>query len=124
MIVRVRGGRCQRDIMSCVTLGIGQASKEKPGLSRIDRPGFSFIASRLGQGLVDRCDQLSQILRGGSVYDTEQIRTLFVLVIHVGKKGFQLYIQHIGKQEQGFDAGGVGAGFEAADGFGVKICIA
>ena len=30
-----------------------------------------FLALRLGQGVINRCDQLSQILWGGFVYDTE-----------------------------------------------------
>ena len=29
------------------------------------------LALRLGQGVINRCDQLSQILWGGFVYDTE-----------------------------------------------------
>jgi hypothetical protein len=44
------------------------------------RPPFLFLASRLGQGLVNRCNQLSQILRGGFMYDTEQIRPLFIFI--------------------------------------------
>ena len=67
------------------------------GLYRQARFLLFMTASRLGQGLVNRCDQLSQILRGGSMYDTEQIRSLFVFIAHVGKKGFQLHIQHVGK---------------------------
>jgi hypothetical protein len=41
---------------------------------------FLFPALRLGQGLVNRCNQLSQILRGGFMYDTEQIRPLFIFI--------------------------------------------
>jgi len=41
---------------------------------------FLFLALRLGQGLVNRCNQLSQILRGGFMYDTEQIRPLFIFI--------------------------------------------
>jgi hypothetical protein len=44
------------------------------------RPPFLFLALRLGQGLVNRCNQLSQILRGGFMYDTEQIRPLFIFI--------------------------------------------
>lgn len=40
----------------------------------------SFSPLRLGQGLVNRCDQLSQILGGCFVYDTEQIRPLFIFI--------------------------------------------
>ncbi|MDT0953190.1 hypothetical protein RNS80_13120, partial [Staphylococcus pseudintermedius] len=45
--------------------------------------------SRLGQGLVYRCYQLSQILRGGFVNDTEQISPLFLFVAQIGEEGFQ-----------------------------------
>ncbi|MCY1312694.1 hypothetical protein D9M70_631380 [compost metagenome] len=54
------------------------------------------------------------------MYDIEQIRPLFVFIAKVGEKGFQLHPQHVGKHEQCIHAGGIGAGFEAADGFGVK----
>ena len=46
----------------------------------------SFLALRLGQGLVNRCNQLSQILWGGFMYDIEQIRPLFVFIAKVGEE--------------------------------------
>jgi len=87
-----------------------------------DRAASSACCSalRLGQGQVYRCYQLSQVLRGGFVNDTEQIRPLFVFVAQICEKGSQLHPEYIGQQEQGFHTGGVGAGFEAADGFRVK----
>ncbi|MCP1500756.1 hypothetical protein J2Y86_005463 [Pseudomonas migulae] len=99
-----------------------ERKKKEADLSNHDKSAsfFSFPPLRLGQGLVNRCNQLSQILWGGFMYDCEQVRPLFIFVAQIGEKGFQLHAQHIGKQEQSFHAGGVGAGFKATDGFGVK----
>lgn len=64
----------------------------------IDRPlSIDLLrGSRLGQGLVYRCYQLSQILRGGFVNDTEQISPLFLFIAQIGEEGFQLHSQYFG----------------------------
>lgn len=52
--------------------------------------------------------------------DTEQISALFFLIAQIGKKDFQLHSQSLCKQEESVNAGCIGAGFEAANGFRVK----
>ncbi|MNP59432.1 hypothetical protein D3C76_1544290 [compost metagenome] len=52
--------------------------------------------------------------------NAEQVSTLFVFVVLRSEKGFQLDAQNFGKEQQGVHARGIGAGFEAADGLGVK----
>ncbi|MNH38021.1 hypothetical protein D3C79_989960 [compost metagenome] len=52
--------------------------------------------------------------------DTKEVGTLLVFVVLLGEEGFEFDAQYLGKGQQGFHAGSVGAGFEATDGLGVK----
>ncbi len=52
--------------------------------------------------------------------DAEQVGALLLFVVRFCEEVLGLDAQHLGKRQDCIDAGGVGAGFETADGLGVE----